>query len=471
VVLHLLCAGLVYAFARRRTGPFAALVPAIALLFLGTAWEVVVQLALIVFLLPLAAGLGALLALERRDLPGDLAAAACLLVALASGSLGVTMAIGAAVAILLQPRPIPRLGRVLAGPLALYAAWAAAYGESRVLDQWTDLPRLLVHYPAANVAGLAGFSFDAAPALWVALVALLACAVAYAIARRLGDWRTLVVLTAMTAVYWTAVALFRPEFQELPSRYVYPGAAFLLLILTCLYGRRPARPALGVAAALGLVLLVASQAGDLRDGARRLDRRAEFLGPSLGALELERGHVAGDFRPEPTRAPDVIADRYFAAVAAYGSPADSPVEIASRPEEARRAADIVSTRALGLRFSGITRDEFRRDYGGCRKLALGGPGARRELVVPRPGVALLAPAGSPLKVRLRRFAAGYGPDEKAPGERFFPLSTFRPLLTPLVLVLFENQAAELRIPADRTARPWHVGLSGSGTAHVCAARP
>jgi hypothetical protein len=39
-----------------------------------------------------------------------------------------------------------------------------------------------------------------------------------------------------------------------------------------------------------------------------------------------------------------------------------------------------------------------------------------------------------------------------------------------VLVLFEKEAAELRLPADRGTLPWHVGLSGSGTAHLCPAR-
>ena len=426
-------------------------------------------MALIVFLLPLAAGLGALLALERQDLRGDLVAAACLFVAVASGSLGVTMALGAAVAILLRPRPGVRLARVVAGPVALYAAWAAAYSDSNALDQWSDVPRLVLHYVAANVAALAGFSFDAAPALWVALAILLAAVVAYAIARRAESWRTLVVLSVMTLGYWLAVAVFRPEFHELPSRYVYPGSAFLVLMGACLYGKRRGGPVLAVGASLAVALLVASQLGDLQDGARRLDRRAEFLGPSLGALELARDHVAGDFRPEPTRAPDVTAARYFPAVEAFGSPADSVAEIAARPEEARRAADIVSTRALAVRLSGITQKGFRRDHDGCRDVRLDPGGARREFPLTSAGIALLAPTAAPLRIRLRRFADGYGPDAKAPGERFFPLSAFRPLLTPLVLVLVEHEAAELRAPADRAAVPWHVAIAGEGTAVVCAA--
>jgi hypothetical protein len=41
VVLHLLCGGMLYAYARRRVGAVAALAPAVVVLFLGTAWEII----------------------------------------------------------------------------------------------------------------------------------------------------------------------------------------------------------------------------------------------------------------------------------------------------------------------------------------------------------------------------------------------------------------------------------------------
>ena len=74
VLLHLACVVLVYAVARRRLGPWLALAPALVLLFLGTAWEIVLWPFEIQFLIPAAAGLGVLLLLEREDLRGDLIA-------------------------------------------------------------------------------------------------------------------------------------------------------------------------------------------------------------------------------------------------------------------------------------------------------------------------------------------------------------------------------------------------------------
>ncbi len=467
VALHLLCAGLLYALARRRMGPVPALVPAVMLLFLGTAWEVVLQLALVVFMLPLAAGLGMLLALEREDRRGDLIAAACLLVALSGGSLGVVIAIGAIVTILLGPRPVGRLARVVAGPLALYAAWALKYGDSHLFDQWLDLPRLLTRYLAANVAALTGFEYGAASGLWTALAGLMVLAVAYAVVRRVEAWRQVVALSAIVLGYWVAVVLFRPPFADIPSRYVYPGSAFLLLLMASAWGRRRIPRAAVAGIAIALVVVVAAQLGDLRDGARGLDRRAEFLGPSLGALELARAQVPGGFVAEPTRAPGVTAERYFAATEVNGSPADSPGEIAGRPEEARRAADIVSTRALGVGLAGIPHERFRKVHEGCRDVALEAAGEGPELPLPPAGVTLRAPAGGYLTIRVRRFADGYGPNDAAPGERFFPLSLYRPLLVPLVRVLDPGEAAVLSVPADASPVPWHVRLSGAGTAVVC----
>jgi hypothetical protein len=467
VALDLLCAGLLYALARRRMGPLPALVPAIVLLFLGTAWEAVLQLALIVFLLPLAAGLGMLLALEREDPRWDVIAGACLLVALASGSLGVIMGTGAAVLIALGPRPARRLATVVAGPAALYAVWWLAYADSQLLDQWGELPRLVTRYVAGNIAALAGFGYDTAPALWTALAVLLAVAVVHAIVRRVEAWRLLVALAAMVLAFWAVVVLFRPPMDEPPSRYLHAGSAFLLLLLVCVVGRRRIAPPVAAGLAVATALVVAAQIGDLREGARSLDRRAEFLGPSLGALELARGQVPDDFRPEPTRAPDLTAGRYFAATDAYGSPADSPSEIARRPEEARRAADIVSTRALEAHLR--RRARLASTHPGCRSLALRGDARRVELRLPAAGILLRAPPGEAATMRLRRFGSGYGPDAEAPGKRFFPLSVFRPPLTPLVLVLDADRSAELRIPRDRARLPWHLGLAGNGPVLACPA--
>ena len=64
---------LLFSYARRRVGDVLALAAAAAILLLGTAWQDVLWPFQIGFLGSLAAGIGALLALDREDRRGDVA--------------------------------------------------------------------------------------------------------------------------------------------------------------------------------------------------------------------------------------------------------------------------------------------------------------------------------------------------------------------------------------------------------------
>ena len=97
IVLLLLCAGLFYLLARRRIGDTLAVLPTAILLFLGSSWEVVAASFRSPSLVAIAAGLAMLLALERRDLKGDVAACLALALSLASHSTSFAFAAAAAV--------------------------------------------------------------------------------------------------------------------------------------------------------------------------------------------------------------------------------------------------------------------------------------------------------------------------------------------------------------------------------------
>ena len=460
VVLHLTCVGLLYAVARRQLGAVYALVPALALLFLGTAWEVVLQLSLVVFLLPLAGGLVMLLALARDDRRGDWVACAALLLALLSGSLGVVFALGGTILIALGGDARGRLLRVVAGPLAVWILWRLAYGDGRLADHSADVPELVARYAASTVAGVAGFSYGSAPALWLLLTfALLAAAVA-AVARRRQGWQLLLAVLVMSFVYWLLIALFRPPLDPLSSRYLYPAGAFVLLLAGGVVGRRALTPAGAGAAAALAVLLVASQIGDLRHGADRLRDHGEFVSAGLGALELARDQVRPGFRPEPVRAPDVVAARYFPAVAAYGSPADSEAELRGRPADARQAADIVSMRALRV---ALTR-EGAAGAGPCTRVP-----DPVDMELPAGGLVIRNRGDAPVTVKVRRFGDAFAVG--APGRAKFPLSLFRPLLEAPELAVPRGEDLRLVVPPDRAQAPWRVGMRGGGRTLACTAAP
>ena len=339
VALHLLVAGLLYALARRRVGPVLALAPALILLFLGTAWEIILWPFEIQFLIPAAAGLGVLMAIEREDRAGDLVACGLLVLAFASGSLGVPVALGAAVEILFGPRRFTRLLTVVVPPALLYAIWLHEYNPYRhQFGSIGSVPKFATEQLASALAGIAGFRYGTVrtPALVVAIAFIVVLAV-HLVRHREGRPR-LVALIVMALAYWGALALYRPwVLNQQPSRFLYAGGAFVLLMAVELVRDvRFDRRALAVVGAL-VVLSVASNADDLRNGAHTLREYSDFVQPGLGALDLARGTVDPSFRPEPTRAPDIVAGRYFEAVDRFGSsPGDTPAKLATRTEPRAR---------------------------------------------------------------------------------------------------------------------------------------
>ena len=97
----LLTAGLFFAFARRRVGALAALPLTLPLLFFGSDYLHVITGAGFTILFTQAAGIGALLALDRDDTKGDILACALLTISLATYSEGLPFVVG------LYPATVP----------------------------------------------------------------------------------------------------------------------------------------------------------------------------------------------------------------------------------------------------------------------------------------------------------------------------------------------------------------------------
>ena len=128
--LFLLSAALLFVFLRRRVGDWPAVAATAIVLFLGAAWEDLLWSFQMTYFGSMAAGLGALLALERGDRRGEAVACALLVVSVVFGSLGLSFAIGAAVYVLLLPERRRRL-YVFLVPLAVYALWWLGWGHDR----------------------------------------------------------------------------------------------------------------------------------------------------------------------------------------------------------------------------------------------------------------------------------------------------------------------------------------------------
>ncbi len=456
----LVAAILVFVYVRRRVGPWPALMAACLLLFLGPAWWDILWPFELGFVGSLLFGVGMLLALDRDDRNGDIAACAFLAISAGFSSLGISFMAAAAVNVFLRRRDrgLRRI-YVVAVPVALFALWYLGWGhdaESHLsLRNVLSSPVFFLEGLAASVESVLGLSH--APVEGVAtvgwgqplLVALIALVV-YGQWRRPGFSTGFWVVAAATATNWLLAAFnFVPGREPTTSRYMYAGGVFVLLLAAeLLRGVRIERKALLVGGVVTLAA-IASNLVPLRDGSDWLKNQTVITKSDLAAIEIAGRTVDPGFSltPEVAGTPsliDVQAGKYLEAEREFGSPAYTPAELASAPEVGRQAADFVLASALPLTVE--TRSGAGSGPGrGCTTVV---PGGEAPDVPLGPGVTRIEVGPGPhASFSLRRFAAEAYPvnTEGAPGD----------------------STTLLTIPRDRSQRPWYLKVEASQPAHVC----
>jgi hypothetical protein len=466
-------AALLFVYLHRRVDRFLALLAAVIVLFLGPAYDDLLWIASWSFTGALACGLGALLLLERGDRRGDVLACVLLSVAVTFGSLGLAFIAAAFVDVGLRGERLRRL-YVVAVPALLYAVWWAGWGHA------ADTA-LSFH----NAATTPNFVLDAASAVFASLLglvetgqgvgagfewgqSLLLAAVALAAWRlyRIGRVpRELWIALALAGTFWVLAGLNeKPGRGPTESRYLLPGAVFVLMIAgELLRGVRVPWPAI-VLAYLGGAAIVAANVSVLHGAYLAYRNTSDLIKADLGALEISRDGLAAPlFLSKDIADTDYVnvhSSFYLAAVDRYGSPADSPAEVAAAPEPARVAADKVLGRALAVSFGPVRRPPRASGpppqvtvppaagahrHGSCVELGAGSPGAILRL--PPGGAIVHASRQAGAIVGLRRFATAS-----------FPLSG-----SPLAA----GQVGLARIPTDRATRPWEMELSSPAATKVC----
>jgi hypothetical protein len=454
VLLFLASVGMLFIYVRRRVGEWLALAAILPILFLGPSWDDLLfpfQMALFGCI---ACGIAALLMLERRDRIGDLAAMALLLTALFFFDLGIPF-VAAATVELAFGRDRWRRAYVVAVPTAIWLIWYAGWGHEAhtfiSLSNFAKSPNYMLDGLAASLAtwlGLGASANDPSPLDWgqpLLVVALGLVAWRLYVLRRPSP--RLVGTAVVLLGFWFLTALNANPFAPATAgRYQYLGIVLMALVAAELANGMRVRRYATVAVVLVGVTAAIVNGEQLRQAAIGLAGIAQQERGGLAALELARGQVSPDFElTEQNSGVDYLglldAGSYFSAIDAYGSPAYTTAELASAPEVGRVAADKVSAAALGVRLQPGGRSR----PGTCVELQ---PAARLAVLnVPAEGMVLRSPSAG-TAVALRRYASGSFP---------VALGTLR-----------SGQAELLRIPADRSARPWSARLSGGG--HVTACR-
>lgn len=482
VLLNVLIAALLYVFARRSVGPLAALFPAVLMLFYGAGWDAFATGYQIPNLISIALGLMALLCIRREDLRGDVLACLALLLSLASFSIGIAFAAGILVALLLGGRDAAlRRAWVFLVPAVLYAAWfvwARHFHETQVttydigalgsgvFDQlaaiFTGIAGLMVAPGSSNLAAPVGSQ----PSWGPVLVALAMVGIVLAFRQRRPS-RSFLVALATLGVYLITIALALEVAQSrVPdaSRYIYMGTVLTLLVLIeAVNGMRLTRAwAIGLTVALFFSLLANGALMGVGGKVVRLESATNRA--QLAALEVARNDVPNDFTVEGAGLttlsnPDMLFDAgtFFEVTKSYGSPAYSEGALEGAPEQAREAADQLLARALpitvkrgfqplrGVPLTVVEGNDYRRLPGGCARIVPSTASPARVVVeVPSGGFTYaVAPAQRP-ELKLRRFAEGFAVVPELP-----------------------QGSGRVRIPTDRSERPWQAELITTSRLELC----
>jgi hypothetical protein len=456
---------LLFVYVRRRVGPWLALMAAALMLFLGSAWPVLLWPFEIEFTGAVMAGIAMLVLLDRDDSRGDAWACVLLATSVLFGSLGLSFVVAAAVDVFQKRRTRGwRRAYVFAVPLLLYAIWYAGWGHTAehhvTLHNILASPAYVMDGFASAVDSLAGLSSipvnspgqpDWGRPVLIALIGLIA----------FGQWRKpgfsprFWPVAAAGVSYWLLAAFnFVPGREAAASRYVYAGAAFVLLMAAdLLQGVRFSRRGLLVAAAV-TVAAIGPNLAQMKDGSAWLKEQTVLTRADLAAMEIAGrtiapGFTLGSLEVSGTASLAVVeAGKYFEAMHRWGSPAYSPTELKTAPPPGPHYADIVLSQALPL--STVTR------------LGTYSPSSSAENCV-------VLPTGSVSPTSEVRLSPGLTRIELAPGPHAgFSLRRFAVGEYPVVT---EGAAGEsttlLRIPRDYASQPWYLHVEASQRALVC----
>jgi hypothetical protein len=450
----LACVALFYALARRRVGVPTALLLALLLSLLGAAWEVLLWPFDLHTTFAVAAGLGALLALERREPRFDALACGLLLFAIGFIEISLAFVAAAAVAILLDRDRWRRIWVVVV-PAALFAiwyAWAQSYAFPPLEVNLGDLPGSLFDSLRATTSALTG-TIDTGTGVDVTVIGqdtfgtILAIGVIVLFAWRLGRgglprelWPALTALLG----YWVMIA-FAARAED-SSRYLFAGSLLLLLAgASCVRSRRPAAWQLAGIALLVALALPANLA-KLQDGQDYLQKNAALTRGEFAMLELAGDRGDPSYLPvEDPQALSVGASPYLVMPTGVyldekdriGSLADSLDKVRGESVELRRVDDWTLVGALGIAATPASPGDPSR----CETLE------RPTLELPPAGVVVRNQGTEPVQLSLGRFAS------EDPGR---PIGSVDP-----------GDEVRVVLPrADDAPEPWQLVTSANG--RVCA---
>ena len=408
---------LVYRFAIPRIGKPAALVPGLLTVLVGAGGHDIIWPFQIALNLSVLGGIVLLLCLDRATPRAEWIAGGFVTLALASSSIGVAVLVAAVVDVLVHPDRPRRALRLLAVPVVLYGLWYAGYNATDFnSNNLLVAPQYAIDAAGGAVGALLGLSAAYYAPAALAFLAL----VGWGWLRAAPASPRIVTVATLPIAFWLLTGIGRAgDMQPTTSRYLLPGAIFVALVACeALRGMRfPSR-----AAPLAIVFVAFAtwtHVVALRDIARaEFADKTSHVRVEVAALSLAReaGTVNPAFKPDATRAPDIVAGPFFEAVDDIGNPTPDPARtIATSFGDVRPSADLTFFGALAIPVVPAARPRL---GGWPPPPALGGAPRRgactlvvrgREAVfeLPPTGLAMRTEGPGRAAVRARRWGATF----------------------------------------------------------------
>jgi hypothetical protein len=461
---------LFFVWARRRVADTIALAGMVLLLLLGSSYVFLIAGDGLMVHLSVCAGIGVLLALERRDLAGDVAACGLLCLGVVTYSLALPFVVAAAVAVYLGEDRVRR-AFVPVVPALLYGAWWVwsqdlpnAPGDGADMLNLLVLPAYAFQTLSSALGALTGLDHDFAGEMTrpeFAVTTSFAGPVLAALAIGAFAWRlrrpvptaAWVALGLLVSLWMLGAVTTDAASPPDASRFVYFFAVPVLLVgVACAAGMRWTRGrviAVWAVAACGLAanLLFLIDGGEYRRDVDARQLRAELTAFELAgenaAPHPDLSGVAGgnavlNYPFELAPLDDPSGD-YVSAAQEYGALGFPVGELRAETEETRARTDAALAAAYEPSLA-----PHAEPTAGCERHRAEGGASAAGFELPAEG-AVIEIEDAPAPVELRRFA----------DETWVPVGTLEP-----------GAPGALAVPADDAPDPWQVSV-GAASALVC----
>ena len=451
-VLLLLMNGALFLYLKRRVGDWAALIGTVMVLFLGAAFEILLYSFAMNFTGAIAVGIGALVALDRDDRKGDIAASFLLLVGVFFSMVIVPFIVAVAAEWALNPRD--RRGRIFVPGVSLgvLVVWWLIWGQNSdestvVVSNFLLLPDTAFDAIGSGFTSLFGLAtgYGNEPnqpnLIWGKVMAIVAVAIAWWRIKVIGSPpRGFLVVAAGLLTYLLLLGMsLSDQRQPTFSRFQLPLVIFILMIASTLLEGIRIGAAWLVAGTVVAALSINAGIGLMRE---RVEERWEpaglYVRTWLTGTELA-GADALPARELQLRMPVMVGvGDYLDASERYGSPALNRSEISALEPAELTWVDGGFINASG---AGLDADPPASKPSTCRPAA-----------------------AAPIELKPGRYRV----ENETKGEVTVLVARLGPTPGTNTGAVLPGSAAGLNLPAGELAEPWQVSFEpGAGRIRLC----